>query len=297
MARKKIKIIEANAKTSELIQRLDGFSLRFNVNILKNGFTQFQNRCISAIGAFIGGDTSKYNWVARNVYDLLGIPFSWDQLYTNYSLSELYHLLTSSKLQISDDASLFRWLMILESVLAADPSDSYGTETLTYDIAEALKISGINAILCDTADGYLFYPANAELLDQKIVVDTLNWLNSYPKAKEQYNSALRMYLKDDHSRNIVDALRLSVELFLKQLLQNGSSLEHQLIAIGDYLKGKNIAAEIRNMFVKLLDCFAKYNNKHIKHNDDSNSLTSAELEYLIYLSGTFMRFLMQVDKQ
>ncbi len=294
MARKKIKIVEANAKTSGLIQRLDGFSLRFNVSILKNGTTQFQNRCISAIGSFIGEDTSKYNWVARNVYDLLGLPFSWDDLYTNFSLSELYRLFLNSKLQINNDASLFRWLMILESVLATDPSDDDGTEMLACAIAEALKISGINAVLCDTADGYLFYPANAELLDQKIVVDTLNWLSNYPQAKEQYNSALRMYLKGDRSRNVVDTLRLSIELFLKRLLQNESSLENQLKAIGEYLKNKNVASEIRNMYVKLLDCFAKYNNQHIKHNDDSDKITSAELEYLIYTSGTFLRFLIQI---
>lgn len=253
MARKKIKIVEANAKTSNFIQRIDGFSFRFNVNILKNGTSQFQNRCISAIGSFIGSDTARYNWATRNVSDLLGIPFSWEHAYLTFSYSWLYKLLTSEKLKISSDSSLFLWLMILESIFDIDSSDDYESIRFAQSIAEALKVSGINAILCDTPDGYLFYPANAELLDQKVIVDTLNWLNSYPQAKEQYNSALRMYLKDDHSRNVVDALRLSVELFLKQLLQNGASLENQLKAIGDYLKGKNIAAEIRNMFVKLLD--------------------------------------------
>lgn len=297
MARKKIKIVEANAKTSDLIQRMDGFSHRFNVDILKNGTYQFQNRCISAIGAFVGDDTARYNWVTRNICDLLGIPFCQDEIYSIFSVSQLYHLLTSKKLEITNDTRLFLWLMILECVFASDPTSDYANIQLVQSVADALKISGINAILCDTPDGYLFYPANAELLDQKIVVDTLNWLSKYPQAKEQYNSALRLYLKGDSSRSVVDTLRLSIELFLKQLLQNGASLENQLNAIGDYLKGKNIAAEIRNMFIKLLDYFAKYNNQHIKHNDDSDNLTPAELEYLIYLSGAFIRFLMQIEKQ
>lgn len=295
MPRKKIKIVEANEKTSGLIQRMEGFSLRFNVNILKNGTSQFQSRCISAIGSFIGGDTSRYNWATRKVCDLLGIPFSWNNAYLTFSHSQLYHLLTGETLKITNDAQLFLWLMILECIFASDSSDDYANIHFAHSIAEALKISGINAMLCDTPDGYLFYPANAELLDQKIVVDTLNWLSKYPKAKEQYNSALRLYLGGDLSRHVVDALRLSIELFLKQLLQNGVSLENQLKPIGEYLKGRDVAPEIRNMYVKLLDCFTKYNNHHIKHNDDSDKITSAELEYLIYTSGTFIRFLIQVS--
>jgi hypothetical protein len=296
MAKKKTKIIEANAKTSDLIGRIEGFSLRFNTDILDNGKTHFKNRCISAIGEFIGSDVSHVNYVSSKVFYLLGIPYNYITAYFDYSRSGLYRLLTHENLDLKNDKALFKWLMILECILNIDMQGGYRNISLAYKISESLKTSGINAVLCETADGYLFYPANAELLDQKLIVDTLNWLNNYPEAKEQYNTALRTYLKGALSRNVIDSLRLSVELFFKQLFNNDSSLENQLKAIGEYLKGKNVAVEIRNMYVKLLNYFAVYNNQHIKHNDHSDEISSAEVEYLIYTTGAFLRFIMQLEK-
>ena len=117
---------------------------------------------------------------------------------------------------LSDDISLYNWLMILECLLNIYRLNDRGKDSFALKIAESLKLSGINAVLCTTADGYLFYPTNAELLDHKIVIDVLNWLSDYPPAKEQYNQALRMVLKGDRSRHTVDDIRLSFELFLKQ---------------------------------------------------------------------------------
>ena len=45
------------------------------------------------------------------------------------------------------------------------------------------------------------------------------------------------------------------------------------------------------MFFKLIDCYAKYNNSYIKHND---SVNENELDFLLYLTGNFFRFLMKI---
>ena len=38
----------------------------------------------------------------------------------------------------------------------------------------------------------------------------------------------------------------------------------------------------------------RYNNQNVKHDD---KCASVETEYIIYLTGTFIRFLIQIDKR
>ena len=103
-----------------------------------------------------------------------------------------------------------------------------------------------------------FYP-------EKLVIHILNWLSKYDKAKEQFKKALQLTLKGLNSKHIVDCLRLSLELFLKQYLNNSMSLENQHDILGKKLSEKNISVEVRNMFVKLLDYYEKYNNEYAKY--------------------------------
>lgn len=292
MKKKITSIIEANAKDSETINRIEGFATRFNIEKPFGNLKHFQNRCINAIEAYIGEEPCYVNDVSSTVFDMLGLRYTYT--YTGFLNSALYKVLTHEKYSPADDQSLIHWLMIVECMLNIDLKYEKGRNLFAMQIAEALKISGINAVLCNTPDGYLFYPANAELLDQKVVIDVLNWLSDYPLAKEQFNQALRMFLQGDRTRHIIDSLRLSFELFLKQYLNNNTSIENQQKVMGQYLKDHNVSVEIRNMFTKLVDYFAVYNNEHVKHNDDSDLIAESEIEFLIYLSGSFMRFMIQL---
>nr|WP_122011710.1 hypothetical protein [Maliibacterium massiliense] len=302
MAKKKVTVVEANAENSELISRTEGFSQRFNIVMPQNEKTHFKNRCISAIGEFVGDDSAILNRISSEAFNLMGVVYTPDDSMSLFSFNndvfsrtKLYGLLTQDDLNIKDDETLFRWLMMMEHILNSDTIKDNRRKALAFKIAESLKASSINAVLCDTADGYLFYPANAELLDQKLVVDILNWLGSYPAAKEQYNVALRACLKGDRTRSVIDSLRLSVELFLRQVFNNHSSLENQQREVGKYLKQKNITVEVCNMYVKLLNYFTTYNNQHIKHNDHSDVISAAEIEYLVYTTGSFLRFIIQLE--
>lgn len=127
-----------------------------------------------------------------------------------------------------------------------------------------------------------------------MVVDVINWLGTYEKAQKQYRRALNDMLKGKYDRQIVDTLRLALELFLKQFLGNNKSLENQTKDLGIYLKDKNISSEVSNMFFKLIDCYAKYNNSHAKHDD---SVDENELDFLLYLTGSFIHFLIKIDKK
>ena len=80
-------------------------------------------------------------------------------------------------------------------------------------------------------------------------------------------------------------MRLSLELFLKQKLGNSQFLENQIKNIGKYQKEKGRSAEFTNMFKSLLDYYSKYQNEHVKHNDDVNQ---DEMEFVMKLSSDFI---------
>ncbi|MEI3066496.1 hypothetical protein [Phascolarctobacterium faecium] len=285
--KKKIKIIEYNGGPLSCIST---FSNRFNINLELNNRENFKNRCIVKISTSVYGYSTQ--GLSNRINYLLGLPHS-SSYERDFQSSALYTAL--KKLDLKTDESLYKFLIVLEEIL--DYNIDNKNFLLALNIAEALKVSNINAVLCDTSEGYKFYPANSDFLDQKLVIDVLNWLSKYPPAKEQYDVSLKLFLKSDTPRVIIDSLRLTIELFFKQLFQNDKSLENQKNNIGNYLKNKDISAEISNMYVKLIDYFAIYNNQHIKHNDDSEKIKSSEIEYLVYLTGNFLRFIIQLENE
>jgi len=137
----------------------------------------------------------------------------------------------------------------------------------------------------------VFFPSGAHLLDEKLINNNLDWLVNYPKSYNNFSSALEKYLNKSYTRNLVDDLRLSLELLIKDILNNDCSLENQISSLGTFLKSKNISNEIKNMYTKLLDYYTKYQNNYAKHDDIINE---HELEFIIYLTGTFMRLLLTI---
>ena len=57
---------------------------------------------------------------------------------------------------------------------------------------------------------------------------------------------------------------------------------------GQFQKNKGISPETTNMFNTLLDYYGKYQNKYAKHDDNVNE---KEIEFIIDLTSTFMKFI------
>lgn len=110
-------------------------------------------------------------------------------------------------------------------------------------------------------------------------------LDSCPEAKKLFNQALEKCNRGGYERNALDDMRLSLELFLKQKLGNNLSLENQIKNIGKYQKEKGRSAEFTNMFKSLLDYYSKYQNEHVKHNDNVNQ---GEMDFVIKLTSDFI---------
>ena len=133
-----------------------------------------------------------------------------------------------------------------------------------------------------------YIPEGEKILKSELVKETKHWLEHFKKAFDLYNSALKKFEAAHYERNLVDDLRLSLELLLKDILQNDKSLEKQIGDVGAYQKAKGISAETTNMFNTLLDYYSKYQNKYAKHDDNVNP---KEIEFVIDLTSTFMKFI------
>lgn len=132
---------------------------------------------------------------------------------------------------------------------------------------------------------------NKSLTESELIIETEHWLSGYNKAYQQYKSAIEKYKSKKYERNILDDMRLSFELLLKELLKNQKSLENQKEILGAALKENNISTQIRNLIIKVIDYYTKYQNDKVKHDDSSNKL---EIEYMIEQTSVLMKFLIQV---
>jgi hypothetical protein len=139
------------------------------------------------------------------------------------------------------------------------------------------------------------YPSGARFLDDGTVNETLAWLGKHKPVAKHFQNALSIYLQKDVSkyRNLLDDLRSALEQLVRRILRNRKSLERQQECLLKWMKDRGIHVEVRNLYRQLICHFAKYQNDAVKHGDN---WTELEVEYMIYLTGTFMRLLLQIQR-
>ncbi len=151
--------------------------------------------------------------------------------------------------------------------------------------AEALKLTLIGRY------GHLAGEALSSELDQALV-KRQHFLDPFPDALSLFDAALQKHAAGLFLRNLLDDLRLSLELLLKVLLGNDKSLENQIPALGTFIKQKGGSTELVNMFVKLVDYYSKYQNSFVKHDD---AVIEEEVELIFELTASFMKHLVRLS--
>jgi len=126
---------------------------------------------------------------------------------------------------------------------------------------------------------------------QDLVTETFYWIEHFPKAKTRFEIAIKYYQSKENYRDIIDNLRLALELLLKDLLKNAKSLENQISEIGKYQKDLGISKEIRNTFQKTLEYYNDYQNGHVKHDD--SVANEHEVEFIFGLTMLLIRMLVK----
>lgn len=149
-----------------------------------------------------------------------------------------------------------------------------------YDERKALKVKLVSQ--------FAHFAPNDEFsrLNETLIEETRHWLDSFPNVLELYLQAIHKYEHGIFSRNLLDDLRLSLELLLKAIFKNDKSLENQMDNIGGFVKSTGGSKEFSNFFSKLIDYYAKYQNTYIKHDD---AVVDEEIEFVFEISSSLMR--------
>ena len=130
-------------------------------------------------------------------------------------------------------------------------------------------------------------------ISEPLIEETKHWLDGYPEVFTLYNNALTKYKAGVFHRNLLDDLRLSLEKLLRSVFGNKKSLENQKHLIGDYIRARGGSPEFVNMFVKLVDYYAKYHNTYVKHDD---AIIEEEIEFIFEITSSFMKHLIRLGE-
>jgi len=290
--------------------KIKNFYKRWNIDYDEDKkFTDFKNRTLSTIDDTLGELFLSDKNLERNFLKLIAKHFPQSKKHIPTSITAALNNISkiTSSLEIKEikfkDSLVYKFLLeerdfikfiqYLQSIFWLG-IDSEIEEELYLNFKEDIELSLLDIqIKRIKGNNIIFYPNGAKLLDEKIVNDVLDWLTSYPKVQKSFKSALEKYQDKIYQRNLIDDLRLSLELLLKKILNNRkNSLENQREPLGKYLEKKNIPKQLRNMYWKLIDYYTDYQNNYAKH---ENKVDSSEIEFIIYLTGTFMRFLMTLE--
>ena len=82
--------------------------------------------------------------------------------------------------------------------------------------------------------------------------------------------------------------------FSNKFSRTPKSLENQVSPIGAFLGAKGGSPELRNMFMKLLDYYTKYQNTYVKHND---AVIEEEIEIVFELTSSFIKHLVRLHER
>lgn len=127
-----------------------------------------------------------------------------------------------------------------------------------------------------------------------LIAQTKQFLSQFPDVKKLYDQAVTNYESKLLQRNVLDDLRLALELLLRRVLGNTKTLENQVLILGKMNKTKGGSQEVINMFQKIVDYYSNYNNTYVKHNDNVNG---EEIGFIINLTTTIMLYVIKNTEQ
>lgn len=180
--------------------------------------------------------------------------------------------------------------------LATEDYSKRSIGALERAVGEAVEASpGIGIRFGGQGKEFMVRPAGDRMLDKAVVDDVLLSLAGQPGLSKHFQEALTICASGETARfrNALDNLRFGLETLLKKLLCNSKSLENQKPALLPWLKARGLHQQIVNMYESLLfGPYSIYQNDAVKHNE---AFAAVEIEFMIYLTGTFMRLLLDLN--
>jgi hypothetical protein len=185
---------------------------------------------------------------------------------------------------------------LLENLRAFEAKDQY---RIIKELCEHPKLpqpvsDSINNIKIQLIARYgsQFSIVSSETLNATLVDEAKHWLAGFPDSLKLYESSLMKFSNGIFERNLLDDLRLSMELLLRVIFSNGKSLENQISEIGTFISNNGGSKQFTNMFRTLVDYYSKYQNTFVKHND---AVIEEEVEFIIEMTSSFMKHLVKMS--
>lgn len=183
--------------------------------------------------------------------------------------------------------------IISKFIVLVNLSTTEGRKVLIDLLKQYLESLNIAYELIKDEDGYFVFPKGAKELDNALVSAPLEWLSSYPKARETYIIALKQYSEGIYIRDVADNLRKALETFLQEFLGNTKNLETNKNEICKYLGEQGVDSGVSGLFQPLINAYKNINDRIAKHND---AVDKNLLEFLLYQTGVLIRMVIIVKK-
>ena len=287
-------------------QQIESFNRRWNIAIDGDKeFERFKNRILAAVDQAVGEFVLRHPSVSRKLAVLVGArlpaqsrvdPLPGRQLAEVFSPRLFDQTATYKVLEAActENELIFSLQCLFWALAEARCPELERLVELVRIAANASPL--VSMRIAQRGDRVILYPAGAKLLDDRTVNDVLAWLKDHQPVAKEFEKTLKTYLTKDKTqyRNLLDDLRLALEKLLRRVLGNKKSLENQQNDLGAWLKRKRAHRQIANMYWQLLDRFSTYQNDVVKHKAE-RTVTEPEVEFMIYLTGTFMRFLLRLS--
>lgn len=172
-------------------------------------------------------------------------------------------------------------LVLLNSVYKGEPETQKKISDL---ISLAINNSALD-LGVNWKEG-MFYPSGAKELDKDIIEEPLEWLGAYAEVKEDFRKALSAYFKKDYPATI-DHCYLTIEGLARQILNNTKVIKNNF---DELLKTMNLSPEWKS----ILNKWYAFANEYKRHaSTKRNNLTRKETEAFLYLSGIFIRLVLE----
>ena len=259
------------------------WKIQENINF-EEEFFKFKIRVINILKYIDSCVTEKGISLFCNV---LGIREIWKS--SLYGYDEYSSNIIDSLEKENNPVEFYRLLELIFCL----PFKSLNTkETLANNLAEVIDFSDINlAISIKDGGEIILYPAGERELDQKLVDEVLTFLNE--ESQKHFIEALKYYKNRSYVKS-AESLRRALEEFLRFKFKNKKGLKKNIEEMRVILKVNNRDPLIRNIIFQVFSYLDQYFNENSKHKD--GDIDKPESEYLIYQTGTLMRFIEKTIK-
>ena len=139
-----------------------------------------------------------------------------------------------------------------------------------------------------------FFLKGAKELDEKLILENLEWLRNYPDSKVKFENALEYYFRKEYPDAITNAYS-ALEGITKVFLARDIRLDKKEVKI-ELLKKLNLDSHWSGIVNNYCKIAHEFSSRHGKKEQKEQILEVELVEFYIYITGVFIRLISQKIK-